>query len=139
MNFIIPWQEIIGGLILGLAAVLLLIANGKVLGVSGVLAKILTPIKNDFLWRIVFIFGLVIGGLMGAEVFDSFFPQKLDAPLVLIITSGLLVGMGTHLGSGCTSGHGICGIGRLSRRSIIATCVFMIFAAITVFTRLHLL
>lgn len=139
MSFFIPWQEIIGGLILGLSAVLLLIANGKVLGISGVLANILTPTKNDFLWRVIFIFGLVIGGIISAEVFNNFFPKKLDAPLILIITSGLLVGLGTHIGSGCTSGHGICGVGRLSKRSIVSTFIFMAIAAITVYVRLHLL
>jgi uncharacterized membrane protein YedE/YeeE len=139
MNFFIPWPEIIGGLILGLAAVLLLIANGKILGVSGILVNILTPTKNDFIWKVIFIFGLVIGGLISAEVFNNFFPKKLDAPLILFITSGLLVGLGTQIGSGCTSGHGICGLGRLSKRSIVSTFIFMAIAAITVYARLHLL
>lgn len=139
MNFFIPWPEIIGGLILGLAAVLLLIANGKILGASGILVNILTPTKNDFIWKVIFIFGLVIGGLISAEVFNNFFPKKLDAPLILIITSGLLVGLGTQTGSGCTSGHGICGLGRLSKRSIVSTFIFMAIAAITVYARLHLL
>jgi uncharacterized protein len=120
-----PILSTIGGVIIGLAAALLLLANGRICGISGILGNLLYAKRNETLWRFLFISGLVAGGV----VLQFVYPQALDiqighsAPAVLL--AGLLVGIGTRMGSGCTSGHGICGLGRLSSRSLIASLVFM--------------
>ena len=109
--------------------------SGKVAGISGILNGLLTPKKGDFLWRLFFIIGMASSILL-LSPFSIELPELSDQPLVFII-AGLLVGFGTRLGNGCTSGHGIVGIGRLSTRSIIATCLFIGVAAFFVFLRLH--
>ena len=130
-----PWTSLLGGALLGLSAVLLMLFSGKVAGISGILNGLLTPKKGDFLWRLFFIIGMASSILL-LSPFSIELPELSDQPLVFII-AGLLVGFGTRLGNGCTSGHGIVGIGRLSTRSIIATCVFIGVAAFVVFLRLH--
>lgn len=118
-------NALIGGGVIGLAVSLMLIFNGRVTGVSGIFAGVLRPQKNDFLWRLSFVLGLVSGGIflksLGAEVFNlSSSVTKID-----YLIAGLLVGFGTLLGNGCTSGHGVCGISRFSVRSIVATLTFI--------------
>lgn len=130
-----PWTSLLGGALLGLSAVLLMLFSGKVAGISGILNGLLTPKKGDFLWRLFFIIGMASSILL-LSPFSIELPELSDQPLVFII-AGLLVGFGTRLGNGCTSGHGIVGIGRLSTRSIIATCLFIGVAAFVVFLRLH--
>lgn len=130
-----PWTSLLGGALLGLSAVLLMLFSGKVAGISGILNGLLTPKKGDFLWRLFFIIGMASSILL-LSPFSIQLPELSDQPLVFII-AGLLVGFGTRLGNGCTSGHGIVGIGRFSTRSIIATCVFIGVAAFVVFLRLH--
>ena len=126
-----------GGLMIGLATVMLMISIGRIAGISGILfSSIKTPASN--LWAILFVLGLVLGAALYHAVTGSPTPA-FNAPIELIMAAGLLVGFGVKFGSGCTSGHGICGIGRLSVRSIIATATFMTFGFITVFVRLHLL
>lgn len=137
--FSIPWDALIGGMILGISATLLLLINGKIAGISGILAGLLTPKSPEFAWRLLFILGMVLGGGIGAKLLDYYVPTEFGASATLIVVAGLFVGIGTRIGNGCTSGHGICGIGRLSKRSIVATAVFMTVAAATVFVRLHLL
>ncbi|MGF1756580.1 YeeE/YedE family protein [Photobacterium sagamiensis] len=137
MTFEIPWTALAGGMLLGLSASLLLVVNGRIAGISGILAGLLKPTKNEFSWRLLFVFGMLVAGLispwLGFEL-----PESLPMTSTLwVIVAGLLVGMGTKLGNGCTSGHGICGMGRLSKRSIVATCIFMVTAVATVFIRLH--
>jgi len=136
---VIPWHSLLGGALLGLSATLLLLVNGKIAGISGILSGLLKAEKSDFSWRLMFVIGMVAGGVWGATAFSADVPIQFETPLWLVAVAGLLVGVGTKMGNGCTSGHGICGIGRLSPRSIIATCVFMTVAAAVVFVRLHLI
>ena len=139
MEFTIPWSSLFGGLLMGTSALLLLFMNGKVAGISGILGGLLKPAKHYFLWRLLFILGMAGGGWLAMLSMGVTFPTHYNASSLVIILAGILVGFGAGLGNGCTSGHGICGIGRLSIRSIVATCVFMVVAAITVFVRLHVL
>jgi uncharacterized membrane protein YedE/YeeE len=116
-----------------------MLINGKVAGISGVVNGLLSPTRGDYSWRLLFFAGMVAGGLISVVLLEVSLPDTTSVTLTQIVVAGLLVGFGTRLANGCTSGHGICGIGRLSKRSIIATCVFMAVAAITVFVRLHLI
>ncbi|MFC1235495.1 YeeE/YedE family protein [Vibrio sp. F74] len=139
MSFAIPWDSLFGGVLLGISATLLLLMNGKIAGISGILTGLLTPKSKDYSWRLLFFVGMISGGMIGVAFFDVHIPTEFAASAGLIALAGFLVGVGTKLGNGCTSGHGICGMGRLSLRSVIATAVFMLVAALTVFVRLHLL
>lgn len=138
MAFTIPWESLFGGVLLGISATLMLLFNGKIAGISGVLTGLMTPKTGDFAWRFLFALGMVSGGVLGVLFFSAEVPHTFTIGSGMLVLAGLLVGIGTRLGNGCTSGHGICGIGRLSPRSIVATCVFMVVAAMTVFVRLHL-
>lgn len=135
----IPWSSLFGGMLLGVSATLLLLLNGKIAGISGVLTGLMTPKKRDYAWRWLFVLGMISGGLVGVYFLGAEVPKEYQASISMLIVAGLLVGIGTRLGNGCTSGHGICGIGRLSIRSMVATAVFMFVAAVTVFVRLHVL
>lgn len=132
-----PWTSLLGGLLIGLSAALLIIFNGRIAGISGILGGLINPKLGDILWRIAF-----IGGLILAPVVYGFFKPmpivQINANLGLIVFAGLLVGFGTRYGSGCTSGHGVCGIARLSKRSLIATGCFMCSGLITVFLTHHI-
>jgi uncharacterized membrane protein YedE/YeeE len=121
-----------GGLLIGLAASLLILFNGRIAGISGILGGLLRPQPGGVAWRVCFLLGLIISPL----VYSTFAPLptiELKADSNLLIIAGLLVGFGTRLGNGCTSGHGVCGMARLSTRSIVATVTFMIAGIITVF------
>lgn len=132
-----PGSALFGGLLIGLAAVLLLALNGRIAGISSIAGGLLRPAPDDVGWRITFIAGLVLGaGLYG---WTAGVPVVIEASLPALLVGGLLVGFGTQLGSGCTSGHGVCGIARLSRRSILATITFMASAIVTVFLTRHLI
>ncbi|ODS04804.1 YeeE/YedE family protein [Vibrio scophthalmi] len=135
----IPWLSLFGGMLLGMSALLLLLINGKVAGISGILNGVVSPNAGERTWRILFLIGMAIGGLIALYWLGVAKPVLANTGLWLYAIAGLLVGIGTFLGNGCTSGHGICGIGRLSKRSIVATSVFMIVAALTVYVRLHVL
>lgn len=135
----IPWSSLIGGMLLGVSATLLLLLNGKIAGISGVLTGLMTPKKRDYAWRWLFVLGMISGGLGGVYFLGAEVPKEYAMTTSMLIIAGLLVGIGTRLGNGCTSGHGICGIGRLSVRSMTATGIFMFVAAVTVFVRLHVL
>ncbi len=139
MAFSIPWESLAGGILLGISATIMLLLNGKVAGISGIMTGLLTPKSKDFAWRLLFALGMVSGGVIGVLVFAGEVPTGYSSSTFVLALAGLLVGIGTRLGNGCTSGHGICGIGRLSKRSMVATCVFMFVAAVTVFVRLHLI
>jgi uncharacterized protein len=124
---------LIGGALIGLAAVLLLAPNGRVAGVSGILGGLLTSnIGSERFWRVAFIFGLIAGAALYALASGGL-PLELEASLPTLVIAGLLVGVGTRLGSGCTSGHGVCGLAHRSPRSLTATMIFMVVAALTVF------
>ncbi|ELA4928337.1 YeeE/YedE family protein [Vibrio vulnificus] len=137
MTFVVPWESLAGGILLGISALTMLLVNGKVAGISGILTGLLTPKSRDFSWRLMFVIGMVSGGVLAVTFGAASASVALPTSGVLIAAAGLLVGIGTRLGNGCTSGHGICGIGRLSKRSIVATAIFMAVAAMTVFVRLH--
>ncbi|ENK1959941.1 YeeE/YedE family protein [Vibrio cholerae] len=139
MTFSIPWDSLIGGMLLGISATLMLLMNGKIAGISGILTGLLTPKSRDFAWRLLFVVGMISGGVIGVKLLGNAVPTDFGVSGIVLATAGLLVGVGTRLANGCTSGHGICGIGRFSKRSIVATCVFMAVAAVTVFVRLHLM
>ncbi|MGO2509086.1 MAG: YeeE/YedE family protein [Vibrio hibernica] len=139
----IPWFSLGGGMLLGVSATLLLLFNGKVAGISGIVSGMFIRQQSSKLWRFLFVIGLIVGGFIAnfwSSKFNPFLgiPQQYDTGLLMMVLSGILVGVGTKLGNGCTSGHGICGMGRFSLRSVVATFVFMIIAAITVFIRLHI-
>lgn len=139
MAFAVPWESLAGGVLLGISALTMLLINGKVAGISGILTGLLTPKTKDFAWRLMFVMGMVSGGFLAVVFLGGPEIATIGTSSGLLVAAGLLVGIGTRLGNGCTSGHGICGIGRLSTRSIVATVVFMLVAAITVFIRLHLI
>lgn len=133
-----PFSALIGGTLIGLSVAMMILFNGRIAGISGVSGGLLTATGNDLVWRLVFLLGL-IGGAM---FIDHWLPMnsssKVDTPLWLLISGGFLVGFGSRLGNGCTSGHGVCGIARLSGRSVIATLTFMGSAALTVYIMRHI-
>ncbi len=139
MAFSIPWESLAGGILLGISATLMLLLNGKVAGISGILTGLMTPKTKDFAWRLLFAVGMVSGGVIAALMLSGNAPVQFETSSAMLAVAGLLVGIGTRLANGCTSGHGICGMGRLSTRSIVATCVFMAVAGVTVFVRFHVL
>ena len=131
-------NPVIGGMIIGFAAGLLWLLNGRILGVSGIIGGIFTQSRTDTMWRILFLVGLLLGGAIMYRVQPSSFEMlPISTPTVLL--AGFLVGFGTRLGNGCTSGHGVCGISRVSARSIAATLVFMAAGAVTVGLVRHIL
>jgi uncharacterized membrane protein YedE/YeeE len=131
-----PLPALLGGLLIGLAAALLWIANGRIAGISGIFGGLLRPARGDAAWRLAFVAGLIAAPLLLAAAAGAPMIVIGAAPRTLIV-GGLLVGFGTRLGGGCTSGHGVCGLARLSRRSMTATCVFVAAAAATVFVARH--
>jgi acetamidase/formamidase family protein/sulfur transporter len=133
MHNFTPIASLLGGMLIGLSASAMLILDGKVAGISGILAGVLKPVRSDTLWRICFLGGLLAGGLLLRILLPSAFDFGIIRPLPLLITAGLLVGFGTRLGNGCTSGHGVCGVSRLSLRSLVATATFIITGALTVY------
>lgn len=138
MTSFTPYSALAGGALIGLAAVLLLYLNGRIAGISGILNGALTSAGSERAWRILFLVGLVLGGLLYQLSGDRTLLTREGFPLWQLITAGLLVGFGTRLGSGCTSGHGVCGIARLSPRSLVATAVFMGTGFITATLVYHL-
>ena len=133
-----PWASLAGGLLIGLATAMLLLFNGRIAGISGIVGSLLRPVKGDVWWRVAFILGLIVASFVYGLVAPL--PNVMvDADMATLIVAGLLVGVGTRYGSGCTSGHGICGISRLSLRSLVATLLFMLAGFITVFVVRHLL
>ena len=126
-----PLSAFIGGIIIGLAVVLLFIGNGRLAGVSGIASNSLTSKKNR-IDNLLFLIGLVVGPVIFIIFINNDIEFFITDSLLLIIFGGLLVGVGTRVGGGCTSGHGICGIGRISLRSIVATIIFMFTAIVTV-------
>ncbi|MDR9830455.1 YeeE/YedE family protein [Vibrio sp. FNV 38] len=138
MSFSIPWASLFGGMLLGVSATLLLLFNGKVAGISGIVNGVIDNPKGDRRWRWLFLVGMVLAGAIGVYGFGIVAPVEPQGDWLWLIIAGLLVGAGTRIGSGCTSGHGICGMGRFSIRSIVATCIFMLTAIMTVFIRFHL-
>lgn len=116
---------LLGGALIGASASAMLLFNGKIAGISGIVSGVLKPAKGDTGWRILFLAGLLLGGLVLRAIYPGAFPSGAGASLPIIALAGLLVGFGTKTGNGCTSGHGVCGISRFSPRSIAATITFI--------------
>ena len=134
-----PISATIGGIMIGLSAVLLMALIGRIAGMTGIVAGILPPVDNNWLWRAVFVAGAVCGPLLYLALTGTMIDFAAPAGYPALVSSGLIVGIGVVFGSGCTSGHGVCGIARLSPRSIVATCVFMAAAFVTVFVIRHII
>jgi uncharacterized protein len=134
----IDWSEVavinslFGGMLIGVAASILILFNGKITGIGGIIGGLFRPKKNDVGWRVMFLMGLLISPILYA-VFLPLPTITIDGSMTMIIMAGILVGIGTRYASGCTSGHGVCGIARLSPRSLIATILFILAGAATVF------
>ena len=133
-----PWTALAGGTLIGIAAAMFLLLNGRIAGISGVIGGLFKPVKGDVAWRLAFVLGLV-GAPTVYAIFATVPLPKIDAQFGALIAAGLLVGVGTRYGSGCTSGHGVCGLARLSPRSAAATAVFMGAGFATVFVLRHVL
>lgn len=133
-----PVSALIGGLLIGTASSLLLVFNGKISGISGILGGIFQTGYHDLSWRIAFLAGLIIAPVMYRALGGYVHPLEIESSAAVLVVSGLLVGFGTRLGAGCTSGHGVCGVARGSRRSFLATAIFVAVAAVTVFVTRHL-
>lgn len=134
-----PFASLLGGALMGLAASMLLLFSGRVAGISGVAGGLFRPSAGDLSWRVLFIAGLVAGGAVLLLVNPEVFHVGIHRSFAALAVAGLLVGFGARLGSGCTSGHGVCGLSRLSRRSLVATLTFMATGALSVFVVVHLL
>ena len=137
-NNFTPWASLAGGVMIGLASALFLLFNGKIAGISGIVGGLLQPKRGDVLWRVAFVVGIVIAPL-AFSVVRPLPDVDIEAGYPLLVIAGLLVGIGTRYGSGCTSGHGVCGLSRRSPRSIVATVAFMFAGFATVFIARHVL
>jgi uncharacterized membrane protein YedE/YeeE len=137
-NAFTPWPALAGGVLIGTAAGMLVLLNGRIAGISGVVGGLLRPARGDIAWRTAFVIGLVVAPILYA-LFAAAPALQIDASYPMLVIAGLLVGIGTRYGAGCTSGHGVCGISRLSPRSLVATAVFMAAGFATVFVLRHLL
>ena len=132
-----PWAALAGGVLIGLAAAAFVLLNGRIAGISGIVGGLLRPAKGDIGWRLAFVLGLVAAPLV--YQLAAPLPQvQAEAGSSTLIAAGLLVGIGTRFGAGCTSGHGVCGLSRLSPRSLVATAAFMLAGFATVFVVRHL-
>lgn len=134
-----PYSALAGGLVIGLAAALLFSLNGKILGNSGIIARALFYFRYKSTWEIFFVFGLFLGALIMRILTQDWVAVEINAGVIQLIIAGFLVGFGTNMGSGCTSGHGICGLARFSKRSLVATLIFMITGILTVFLTHHVI
>ena len=132
-----PWSSLAGGVLIGIATAMFILLNGRIAGISGVLGGLLKPVKGDVAWRLAFVLGLV-GAPLAYLLFDNVPSLQIDAGYAALVVAGLLVGVGTRYGSGCTSGHGVSGLSRLSPRSLVATAAFMGAGFLTVYVARHL-
>lgn len=139
MHNLTPLSGLLGGALIGLAAAMLMLLSGRIAGISGIFGGLLVQGAKDRGWRFAFVAGLIAAPLIASILTGALLPSpKMPASLILIVVAGLLVGFGSRMGGGCTSGHGVCGVARLSARSLIATAVFMIAAIVTVAIARHL-
>jgi uncharacterized membrane protein YedE/YeeE len=139
MEHFTPVSASIGGVLIGLSATVLWLANGRIAGVSGIVGSLWTPRSGDITWRIAFLIGLIAAPAVYWMAGGELPPITVSVPWPVIMMAGLLVGFGTRLGGGCTSGHGVCGLARLSPRSLVATGSFMATAIVTSFILRHLI
>jgi len=138
MSNFTPWASLAGGILIGLSAAVLILMNGRVAGVSGIVGGLLRPRKGDVSWRLAFLAGLIGAPLLYAHFLPLPEVRVVAGPAGLV-AAGLIVGIGTRYGSGCTSGHGVCGVSRMSPRSLAATGAFMLAGFATVFVLRHLI
>ncbi len=136
-NVFTPWSSLGGGLLIGAAAAVLVLFNGRIAGISGIVGGLLRPARRDIAWRVAFVAGLVAAPAV-YRLFSALPPLRIDAGWGAVLIAGFLVGLGTRYGAGCTSGHGVCGLSRLSFRSLVATVTFMATGFLTVFLIRHL-
>ena len=137
-NNFTPWASLAGGLLLGLASAIFILVNGRILGISGIIGGLLRPTSGDVGWRLAFVLGMLVAPLLYLLLAGPV-AVRIDASWATLVVAGLLVGVGTRFGSGCTSGHGICGLSRLSPRSLVATLAFMGAGFVTVYLMRRLL
>ena len=135
-NHFTPWSALFGGLLLGLASAVFILVNGRILGISGIVGGLLRPWAGDTTWRVAFVLGLLVAPALYVLLAGPL-TVTVDAGWGTVAVAGLLVGIGTRYGAGCTSGHGVCGLSRLSPRSLVATLVFMGAGFATVFVVRH--
>jgi len=136
-NHFTPWTSLAGGMIIGVAAAAFVLLNGRIAGISGILGGLLRPVRGDIGWRLAFLLGLA-GAPLAYAMFAALPAVTVAADTPTLIIAGLLVGLGTRYGAGCTSGHGVCGLSRQSPRSLAATAAFMLAGFVTVFAMRHL-
>lgn len=134
-----PYFSLTGGILIGLAAIALLYFNGRIAGLSGIVGGVIQPTRGDAAWRAVFIAGLLCGGVLIRLFHPEAMQVRIDVSIPAVVLGGLLVGLGTRIGNGCTSGHGVCGVGRLAPRSIVASAVFIAFAIATTYIIRHVI
>lgn len=136
-----PWASLSGGVLLGVASALFILLNGRILGISGILGGLLPAKMGDAAWRITFLLGLFVSPhvMKALAPVEFLHAPRIDANMAMVVVAGLMVGLGTRYGSGCTSGHGVCGLSRLSPRSMMATGLFMAAGFVTVFVIQHIL
>jgi uncharacterized membrane protein YedE/YeeE len=134
-----PVSALTGGALIGISATLLLLFNGRMAGISGIMNGVLNSSGSEMSWRLAFLAGLAIGAVLFSLIVPDFIAMRQNYPLGLLAAGGFLVGFGTRMSNGCTSGHGICGIANLSPRSILATLTFMVGGIVTVFIIRHVL
>ena len=137
-NHFTPWASLGGGILLGLASAAFILLNGRILGISGIVGGLFRPTSGDVSWRLSFVLGMLVAPLLYATLV-GLPPVRIDADGATLLAAGLLVGFGTRYGSGCTSGHGVCGLSRLSPRSLVATLAFMAAGFVTVYLVRHAL
>jgi uncharacterized membrane protein YedE/YeeE len=137
-NAFTPWSALAGGVLIGVAAAMFVLLNGRIAGISGVIGGLLKPMPGDVAWRAAFVIGLV-GAPLVYLLFSSLPRPQIDAGFGALVAAGLLVGIGTRCGSGCTSGHGVCGLSRMSPRSLVATLAFMGAGFVTVYVTRHVI
>jgi len=137
-NAFTPWHAAAGGVLIGLATAIFVLFNGRIAGISGIVGGLLSPVRGDIGWRVAFCAGL-IGAPLAYGLFAPLPAPQIDASYVALVMAGLLVGVGTRYGSGCTSGHAVCGISQMSARSLVATASFMGAGFVTVFVARHVL
>ncbi len=134
-----PVSAFSGGLLIGLSAILLLLFNGRIAGISGMLGGLITTSGVERYWRIAFLVGIMIGAFLLHQIKPDLYQPRVNFSIWLLALAGFLVGFGTRMGNGCTSGHAVCGIARLSLRSIVATITFMTTGFLTVYIVRHIL
>jgi uncharacterized protein len=134
-----PYSALLGGILIGLAATVLLLFNGRIAGISGIMGGLMNASRTEVFWRIAFLAGIIIGAFLFNQIKPDFYQPRENFPVWLLALGGFLVGFGTRMGNGCTSGHAVCGIARFSVRSIAATITFMASGFLTVYIIRHVL